>query len=123
MRRFGTRGIATLLAVLVLAIAGAGWYLLIGPGRPGGDPGAVLVDLSGSAAATSESFVAREGWQIVWETEADHFTISIDGDVPIGTAVDQAGPGSGITFPVPEGTFSLSVDADGPWSLRVTQGP
>jgi hypothetical protein len=113
---------SVLLVVAVVAIAGAGWYRLVGPGRPGGDPGSVLVDLSGSGDARSDSFVARDGWQIQWETEGDHFTISIDGDVAIGTAVEQVGPGSGITAPVPTGRFSLTIEADGAWSLRVTQG-
>lgn len=123
MRAIRRNPLAAFVIVIAAAVAAvAGWYWLAGPGRSGGEAGAVLMQLSGRGSANSESFVARDGWQIHWQTEGTRFQISIDGDVDIGVAVEQAGPGSGITTPVPTGTFSLSVDAEGPWMLEVTQG-
>ena len=122
LRVKNSRTVGVLTVVTIAVIVLVGWYRLAGPGRPGGEPGALLVDLSGTGDANSETFFARDGWQIRWETQGTDFRISINGDVDVGTAVEQEGPGSGITTPVPTGNFSVAVDAEGPWMLQVTQG-
>ena len=105
-----------------MSIGAAAWYALAGPGRAGGAPGSVIGEFSGTDDQTTPSFLARRGWQIQWESEGDQFEYAIRGDVDIGTVVDQGGPGSGITSPVPSGNFRLEVRASGPWTIRVTQG-
>jgi hypothetical protein len=116
-------GLALAAALVIGAVALiGGWVFLLGPLRAGGPPTSVIVDLSGTTNASSDVFLARRGWQIQWQTEADHFQLAIHGEPDLGTAVDQEGPGSGITSPVPNGDFRLEVTADGPWSLRVIQG-
>jgi hypothetical protein len=98
------------------------WFFTLGPARQGGPAGSVLVDLSGTGDTKSAEFFARRGWQIQWETEAERFRLAIHGEPDIGAAIDQEGPGSGVTSPVPSGTFWLEINADGPWSVRVDQG-
>lgn len=110
---------ALLGAVLVAAL---GYWFLAGPGRAGGPPGSVLADLAGEGDALSDSFFARRGWQIEWETSGTHFAYTIRGDVEFGQVINQNGPGNGITSPVPTGTFRIQVSAEGPWSIKVIQG-
>jgi hypothetical protein len=112
------------VVAFVAVIAGLGVWYLLSQNKPGGQAGSTLVDLSGTSDAVSESFVARSGWQIVWETEGDRLEISIRGAgaVDIGTVVTQDGPGSGITTPVPSGDFVIEVTAEGPWAIQVIQG-
>jgi hypothetical protein len=113
--------VAFALVFAIVVLAGI-WFLILGPGRQGGPAGSVLVELSGNGDTTSVEFFARHGWQIQWETEAESFQLSIHGDPEIGPAIDQEGPGSGVTSPVPSGTFRLEVKSDGSWSLNVVQG-
>jgi hypothetical protein len=89
----------------------------------GETPGQVVVlDISGSGDLTSEPFEVREGWQLQWQTEGEAFTVAIRGDQDFGTIIDQPGSASGVTSPVPTGTFRIEVTAVGPWSIQVLQG-
>jgi hypothetical protein len=91
---------------------------------PTGEPPAhvVVLDISGSGDLTSEPFEVREGWQVQWQTEGEAFTFAIRGDQDLGTIIDEQGPASGVTSPVPTGTFRIEVSAVGPWSIQVFQG-
>ena len=108
--------------VIALAVAVGGWWAFFGPGRPGGDPGSTVVEMSGDANKVSREFYARRGWSIEWENTGTYFSFTIHGDVEFGQVITQNGPGNGITSPVPTGNFLIEVVAQGPWSLRVIQG-
>jgi hypothetical protein len=106
----------------VLVLLGVSYWYVSGPGRPGGEAGSVIADLSGSGNTQSPTFFARENWQIEWQTEGQAFSFAIHGDVDFGTVVTQDGPGSGISSPTATGDFFIEVTAEGPWSITVTQG-
>lgn len=108
--------------ILVVVGIGLGWYYLAGPGRPGGPPGSVVVEMSGDGNWRSDTFHARRGWEIQWENTGQHFSYTIRGDVDFGQVINQNGPGNGITSPVPTGNFFIQVAATGPWSITVIQG-
>ena len=109
-------------AILIVAVMGIGCSSLEGSAGPGGGPGSTLVALSGNGNKVSEDFYARRGWSIEWENTGQYFSYTIHGDVEFGQVITQNGPGSGITSPVPVGTFSIEVVAQGPWSIKVIQG-
>jgi len=108
--------------ILIVAVMAIGCSPLEAPARSGGDPGSTLVALSGDGDKVSEDFYARSGWSIEWENTGQYFSYTIHGDVEFGQVITQNGPGSGITSPVPVGTFSIEVVAQGPWSIKVIQG-
>jgi hypothetical protein len=83
----------------------------------------VLLDKQGSGDFTSETFVARQGWQIQWQTDAGTFDLAVHGDPDIGTISDHPGPVSGVVSPTATGTFQVVIKSDGPWSVTVMQGP
>jgi hypothetical protein len=103
-------------------VVALGYYFVLGPGRPGGPSGAVIVEMSGDGNEASKTFYARRGWEIDWENTGSYFSFTIHGDVEFGQVITQNGPGNGITSPVPTGNFFIEVVAQGPWTLTVTQG-
>jgi hypothetical protein len=70
----------------------------------------------------SESFDVVRGWQIVWQTDGERFSLAVKGDQDLGTVVDQTGASSGAIAFAAAGTFHLEVTASGPWSIKVLQG-
>lgn len=82
---------------------------------------AVVLEISGSSDLTSEPFMVSEGWQVQWQIESGELKFGLRGDQNIDTVIDYPGPASGITSPVPVGTFRLVVKASGPWSITVLQ--
>jgi hypothetical protein len=82
---------------------------------------AVVLEISGSSDQTSEPFVVTEGWQIQWQIESGQLQFGLKGDQNIDSIIDYLGPASGITSPVPVGTFRLVVKASGPWAITVLQ--
>ena len=83
----------------------------------------ILVDQKGSGDFTSADFVARRGWQIQWQTDADTFDLQVHGQPDVGRISDHPGPVSGVVSPPQAGTFHIEIKADGPWSVKVLQGP
>jgi hypothetical protein len=81
-----------------------------------------VLELKGTGSKRSAQFDVLVGWQIQWETEADHIVVEATGEKPLGKVVDEEGPASGVTSPPQGGTFRLQVTADGPWSITVIQG-
>lgn len=114
--------IVSILVIVAVAV-GAYWFVTQGPGqRIVSPPGSDISSFSGDGDQTTSSFTVRGQWQIHWENEGNSFTFAIDGDEDLGTIIDQEEPGSGVTNVVAAGTFHLVVTADGPWSIRITQG-
>jgi len=78
--------------------------------------------LSGGGPMTAPAFRIAEGavqWRARWTCEAGHFTATApDRARPV---VDATCPGSGTGYGTTTGTVSLSVQAEGPWQLRVEQ--
>lgn len=109
--------VGTLVVAAVVGIIAASLSV-----RRGGEPGSTILEMSGRANETSEAFFARQGWSIQWENTGQYFSYTIHGDVEFGQVITQNGPGNGITSPVPTGTFFIEVVAQGPWSIKVTQG-
>jgi hypothetical protein len=83
---------------------------------------APVLDLKGTGNKRSAQFDVLVGWQIQWETQADHIIVEATGEKPLGKVIDEDGPASGVTSPPQGGTFRLQVTADGPWSITVIQG-
>jgi hypothetical protein len=108
--------------LVAAAVIGVAAFFLVGPGRPGGPPGAVVVQMSGDGNKVGARFYARRGWQIDWENTGSYFSYTIHGDKEFGQVITQNGPGNGITTPVPTGNFFIEVVAQGPWSIAVIQG-
>jgi hypothetical protein len=81
-----------------------------------------ILELSGITDEVSADFEVVRGWQIVWQTDGEHFAFAVRGDHNIGTIVDRRESGSGQTSIAPAGTFHIEVTATGSWSLKVVQG-
>ena len=114
-----------LLSALVVVLVGAGayWFLTQGPGqRIVSPPGSDITSFSGEGDQTTDSFTVRGQWQIHWQNEGETFSFAIDGDQDLGTIIEQEEPGSGVTNVVAAGTFHIVVTAEGPWTIRITQG-
>ena len=117
------RGLLLVLSgIVVVAVIAAIWFFAMEPGRSGGPPSSVVAEFSGTSDQTTAKFSVRPGWQIQWQTDGETFKYSIAGDLDIGKVIDQQGPGSGITSPVPSGTFFLEITAKGPWQIKIIQG-
>lgn len=114
--------VAALIIVVGVALVAFLYWYLNGPGAPGGPARSVVAEFSGVSDQTTNTFQVREGWQIHWETEGDRFAFAITGDLDFGTVIEEEGPGSGITSPVPSGSFRLEITAEGPWSVTIIQG-
>lgn len=109
--------------LLVLVIAGGYWFLTMGPGRQLLSPaGSTVAEFRGDGDTETSSFSVRAGWGIHWETSGSHFSFAIQGDRDFGVVIDTDEPGSGITSPTGAGTYHLVIDAQGPWSVRISQG-
>lgn len=121
-RSSGRPLIIALVGLLVLA-AGGYWLLTQGPGQQLLSPaGSTVVEFSGDSDQTTSSFDVREGWAIHWESTGEAFAFAIDGDRDFGTVIDVDEPGNGVTSPTGSGTYNLEITADGPWTVRITQG-
>jgi hypothetical protein len=83
---------------------------------------APVLELKGTGNKRSAQFDVLVGWQIQWETEADHIVVEATGEKPLGKVIDEDGPASGVTSPPEGGTYRLVITAKGPWSLTVIQG-
>ena len=83
---------------------------------------APVLELEGTGNERSETFDVLVGWQIQWQTEADHIVVTVIGDQDLGAQVDFPGPASGVVSPPAGGTYRLEITADGPWSVKVIQG-
>ena len=81
-----------------------------------------VLQLKGTGNKRSAQFEVLLGWQIQWETQADHITVEAAGEKPLGKVVDEDGPASGVTSPPQGGTFRLQITAKGPWTITVIQG-
>jgi hypothetical protein len=108
-------------AVLIAVILGA--YIVLSARQPALDEAnrEEIAEFSGEGDQITGSFTVGEGWQIHWQNDGQHFEFAIKGDFDFGTVIDQDAPGSGITSPVPTGTFHLEVTAEGPWSVLILQ--
>jgi hypothetical protein len=111
-------------ALIIVGVAiGAYWFVTLGPGqRIVSPPGSDIAEFSGDGDQTTGSFTVRGQWQVHWDNEGDNFAFAIAGDRDLGTIIEQEEPGSGVTNVVAAGTFHLEVTAEGPWSVRITQG-
>ena len=83
---------------------------------------APVIELSGTGNKISADFDVLVGWQIQWQTDADHIVIAVRGDSDLGKVVDVPGPASGIASPPHSGKFHVEITAKGPWSIKVIQG-
>jgi hypothetical protein len=108
------------VAALLLATA---WFFALGPGARILSPkGSAVAEFDGSGDLTTTSFTVRDGWEIHWTSESEAFTLAIRGDRNLGTVVDGAGTGLGVTSPPVGGTFHLEITAGSSWSVTVVQG-
>ena len=81
----------------------------------------LLLDISGDGDAVSEEFSVSRGWRIQWQIDGPSIVLTLrdaDGTTKI---LEQPGPAVGVTQPIPSGTFTLEINAEGPWTLRVVQ--
>lgn len=115
-RKWIAVAIAVLVLLGVVAVAFGPARSLLSP------PGSSVAEFAGNGNLRTASFEVREGWAIHWESSGRHFAFSIGGDRDFGTVIDVNEPGSGVTSPVGHGRFYIDVQADAPWTLRVTQG-
>lgn len=113
-----------LLVVAVIAIVAIGyWAATAGPAQSLVSPrGSTITEFSDDGNQTTPSFKVREGWAIHWDAKGKSFAFEIKGDRDFGKVIDIDEPGSGVTSPTGGGTFHLEVTADGPWSIKITQG-
>jgi hypothetical protein len=121
--RFHWRLVSVSVAILLVVTIATYWFVTQGPGQRLISPhGADVGDFSGMTDQTTAEFTVRGQWQVHWENDGERFKFAIRGDRDLGTIVDQSEPGSGVTNVVAAGTFRLDVNADGPWTIRITQG-
>lgn len=83
----------------------------------------VIAEFDGEGGTETDEFTVAAGWEIHWETSGRRFAIAADGDEDLGSLVEHQGAGGGSTYPEGSGTFSLSITADGPWSLTIVSRP
>lgn len=122
-RRQSSRPVIIALVGLVVLIAAAYWFLTQGPGQQLLSPGgSTVAEFSGDADLTTSSFEVREGWAIHWDSNGEAFAFAIEGDRDFGTVIDVDEPGNGVTSPTGSGTYNLVITAEGPWTVRITQG-
>ena len=108
---------------VAIALVGGYWFMAQGPGRQLlSPPGSTVLEAAGDADQTTPAFSVREGWAIEWESSGTRFAFAIRGDRDFGTVISIDEPGNGTTSPTGAGSFHIEVDADGPWSIKVTQG-
>jgi hypothetical protein len=122
-RRWNAPLVLISILIIVVVAVGAYWFVTQGPGqRIVSPPGSEIAEFSGDGDQTTESFTVRGQWQVHWQNSGDEFVFAIDGDQDLGTIIEQEEPGSGVTNVVAAGTFHLEVTANGPWTIRITQG-
>jgi hypothetical protein len=105
--------------LLVLLVAVAAYWYATGGLSPAGS---TVAQFSGDGDQVTDPFPVREGWLIRWESTGTRFAFAVTGDRDFGILVDRQGPASGSTALVSAGTYRLEVTADGPWTVRITQG-
>jgi hypothetical protein len=111
------------IAGVVVILLATVWFFALGPGTRILSPkGSAVAEFDGSGDLTTQSFTVRDGWEIHWTSESEAFTLAIRGDRNLGTVVDGAGTGLGVTSPPVGGTFHLEITAGSSWSVTVVQG-
>lgn len=85
-------------------------------------PGGIVLELNGTGNLTTDAFAVEPGWQVVWQSEGEHFSYAVHGAQDLGTVVPDTGPASGANAFAPAGTFRIEIAAQGPWSIKVVQG-
>jgi len=112
-----------LIAAGVAIVVVLAWFFALGPGARILSPkGSAVAEFDGTGNQTTPSFTVRDGWEIHWTSESEAFTLAIRGDRNLGTVVDGAGSGLGVTSPPVGGTFHLEITAGSSWSVTIVQG-
>lgn len=87
--------------------------------QPQGD---VILELEGDGEAISDHFSVKGNWELRWESRGSGpFTVELftDDGTSRGIIVQGEGGKDGSAFASEEGSFSLLITAEGPWSIRV----
>lgn len=81
----------------------------------------VIKELSGSETVSVGPFALPENWEIQWETKGQYLQILMNSadSVPLGYAVEQIGPGKGVSKPQKAGDYILDINVSGEWKVKI----
>lgn len=83
----------------------------------------VIKELSGSETVTVGPLTLPENWQIEWETKGQYLQILMNSadSVPLGYAVEQIGPGKGVSEKQKAGDYILDINVSGEWKVKIVK--
>lgn len=81
----------------------------------------VIKSLSGSETVTVGPLTVPENWEIHWETKGQYLQILVNSaeSVPLHFAVEQIGPGKGVSKQEKGGDYILDINASGEWKVKI----
>ena len=88
---------------------------------PSGTP-EVIFSIRGTKHEVTDSFEAKPGWQIQWQTEGESIAVAVSGKPNLGVVINQKGPSSGVAGIAEGGRYALNIVAIGPWKITVVDG-
>ena len=83
----------------------------------------VIKELSGSETVTVGPLTLPDNWEIQWEAKGHYLQILMNSadSVPLGYAVEQIGPGKGVSKPQKGGDYILDINVSGEWKVKIVK--
>lgn len=83
----------------------------------------VIKEYSGSETVSVGPLTLPDGWKIQWETKGQYLQILMNtpDNVPLGYAVEQIGPGKGVSKPQKSGDYLLDFNVSGEWKVKIVK--
>ena len=83
----------------------------------------VIKKLSGSETVSVGPITVPDNWEIQWETKGQQVQILMNSadSVPLGYAVEQIGPGKGVSKQKKGGDYILDINVSGEWKVKIVK--
>ncbi len=83
----------------------------------------VIKELSGSETVSVGPITVPDNWEIQWETKGQYLQILMNSadSVPLGYAVEQLGPGKGVSKQEKGGDYILDINVSGEWKVKIVK--
>ena len=83
----------------------------------------VIKDLRGSAPVSVGPITVPDNWEIQWETKGQYLQILMNtaDAVPLDYAVQQIGPGKGVSKQEKGGDYILDINVSGEWKVKIVK--
>lgn len=83
----------------------------------------VIKRYSGTETVSVGPITVPDNWEIQWEAKGAYLQILMNSadNVPLGYAVEQVGPGKGVSKQEKGGDYILDINVSGGWEVKIVK--